>query len=174
MGLSPAAPDNAVERWLTFNAFKARDQWLDDARLVWYGTEKQNRIHLVRITLGQELQMVSASAAQTAIPGQMVSVEFRWLPIESPGVDYNLFLQLLDGDGKLVAQHDSPPNAGYIPTSTWSPGQEIIDRHGLALPSDLPAGTFQLIAGLYDPNTGQRVPAQPNGDFVHLGTVRVE
>jgi hypothetical protein len=174
VGFSPAAPDNAVERWLTSNAFKAKDQWLDDARLVWYGTENQNRIHLVQIVLGQELRLVSASAAEAAISGQILPVEFRWLPIESPGADYNLFLQLLDGDGKLVAQHDGPPNGGYTLTSAWSPGQEIIDRHGLALPSDLPAGTYQLIAGLYDPNTGQRVPAQPEGDFVDLGTVRVE
>jgi hypothetical protein len=74
----------------------------------------------------------------------------------------------------LVAQHDSPPNGGYTPTSIWLPGKEVVDRHGLVLPSDLPPGDYRLIAGLYNPTTGERLPVDQGDDFVELGAIAVE
>ena len=104
----------------------------------------------------------------------MLPVELVWLPLQKPSGDYNLFLQLLAADGTLVAQHDGPPNGGYTPTSDWPPGEEISDRHGVALPAELPAATYQLIAGMYDPNTGARLSVDQGHDFVELGSVAVE
>ena len=57
-----------------------------------------------------------------------------------------------------MAQSDSVPAAGQRPTTGWLPGETIADAHTLALPPDLPAGSYQLIAGLYDPLTGGRLP----------------
>ncbi len=104
----------------------------------------------------------------------MLPVEFVWAPLQKPGTDYGVFLQLLATDGTLVAQHDGPPNGGYTPTSAWPPGKEISDRHGLALPAELPAASYRLIAGMYDPNTGERLPVDQGRDFVELGSVAVE
>jgi hypothetical protein len=174
VGLAPAAPNNATEQWLSFNAFSAIDKWFDEVRLVWYGAEQPTETRSINTTLGDELQLVSVDVSQSLQSGQVLPVEFLWDPVQKPGVDYNLFLQLLSGDGTLAAQHDSPPNGGYTPTSTWFPGEEVPDRHGVALPADLPAGIYQLIAGVYDPNSGQRLRVDQGGDFVELGSVTVE
>ena len=171
VGFAPAAPDNAVEKWLTLNTYKASDQWFDDARLVWYGAEEPTDQRVINATLGQELQLVSVRVPASPPPEDLLPVEFAWLPIDRPSTNYSLFLQLLDADGRLVAQHDGPPNGGYTPTSTWSPGQEVIDRHGLPLAAGLPAADYRLIAGLYDPASGQRLAVSSGGDFVDLGTV---
>jgi hypothetical protein len=173
-GLPPAAPDNPVEGWLASNAFKARDEWFDDTRLVWYSLEQPTLIRPMNVTLGQELRLVSVKLAASPQPGHILPVEFMWVPLRKPAADYNLFLQILAPDGTPVAQHDGPPNGGYTPTSTWPPGEQVTDRHGLALPRELPAGAYQLIAGLVDPATGRRLAVDQGRDFVELGSVSLE
>jgi hypothetical protein len=175
VGFQPAAADNAAEQWLTFNAYKASDEWLDDVRLVRYGPGRSMATRTINATLGEELRLVRVELAESAPPGQILPVEFVWLPLRKPMDDYNLFLQLLAADGAPVAQHDGPPNGGYTPTSTWSPGDEVLDRHGLALPADLPDGEYRLIAGLYHPLTGERLAtlSPSGGDFADLGTVTI-
>jgi hypothetical protein len=69
---------------------------------------------------------------------------------------------LLDAEGKLVAQHDGPPNAGQSPTSGWLKGDRVLDEHQIPLPADLPAGEYRLIVGLYDA-AGERLRL-PDGE----------
>jgi hypothetical protein len=176
VGFQPAAPDNAAEQWLTRNTFKAGDEWLDESvRLVRYATQKPKTIRPIKATLGvKEVQLVEVSLVETLPAGQALPVEFVWLPLSQPQTDYNLFLQLLHIDGSLVAQHDSPPNGGYSPTSTWQAGQPVTARHALALPLDLSPGDYRLITGLYNPMTGQRLPVAKGGDFVELGNISIQ
>jgi hypothetical protein len=52
----------------------------------------------------------------------------------------------------------------------------VVDRLGLLLPSDLPAGDYQLLVGMYLPATGDRlavVGAEGDADTISLGHVRV-
>jgi hypothetical protein len=171
VGLPPAAPDNAAEQWLALKTFLASSDWFDDVRLLRFGAQPPLVTRPINATLGQEVRLVEVKVTESLRPGQILPVEFVWLPLQRPQTDYNLFLQLLTPDGALAAQHDSPPNGGYTPTSTWLPDQRIVSRHALALPADLPAGEYRLIAGLYNPATGQRLPVGPNGNFVDLGVM---
>jgi hypothetical protein len=89
-----------------------------------------------------------------------------------------VFVHLLDAAGQLVAQHDSEPVSGQRPTSTWKPGESIIDRHGVLLPDDLAPGEYQLVVGLYDPATGNRLlvtagTSAPPGDSWPVGAIQV-
>jgi hypothetical protein len=77
-------------------------------------------------------------------------------------------VQLLSPQGQLVAQRDSQPLDGFHPTSAWRPGQEITDRYGLLLPDKLPSGAYQLVVGMYDGETGQRL--QVFGEGIQTGT----
>jgi hypothetical protein len=87
-------------------------------------------------------------------------------------------VHLLAGDGQIVAQSDSVPVGGARPTSSWAEGELIVDRHGLLLPGELPAGEYQLLVGMYLPATGDRlVMASAEGkapaDSITLGSVTV-
>ncbi|MBN1873233.1 MAG: phospholipid carrier-dependent glycosyltransferase [Anaerolineae bacterium] len=76
-----------------------------------------------------------------------------------PLVNYTVFVHLVAPDGTLLTQHDGPPAGGAYPTSWWLPGDVIPDVHELpALPNSelLATGTFRV--GLYDPNSGLRLP----------------
>jgi hypothetical protein len=176
LGFQPAAPDNAAERWLAANVFKASDEWVDESvRLVRYTTRHPHNIRAIKATLGQgQVQLVEVNLVESLRAGQGLPVEFVWLPLTQPSLDYNLFLQLLDADGRLVAQHDSPPNGGYSPTSTWQPHQPITTRHALTLPLDLQPGDYRLIAGLYNPVTTERLSVAEGGDFVELGNINIQ
>jgi hypothetical protein len=87
--------------------------------------------------------------------------------------NYHVFVQLLDPEGGLVTQHDGQPIHGFLPTGDWPVDKVIPDRHRLLLPDDLPPGNYQLIAGMYIPETQERLPvysAQPGSsdDYVML------
>lgn len=173
-GFQPAAADNIAERWLAFNAFKASDDWLpDEVRLVHYGAGQPVVTRSGSATLNHNLQLVEVKTVESLRPGQVLPVELAWQPLAVPLNNYNLFLQLLAADGTLAAQHDGPPNGGYTATTTWTANQPIHSRSGLATVPALAAGSYRLIAGMYDPATGDRLPVDQNGDFVELGQVIV-
>ena len=86
---------------------------------------------------------------------------------------YTAFVHLLDPAGQLVAQSDRPPLDGFYPTDAWLPGYPVRDRYALALPPDLAPGTYRLVAGLYDPTTGQRLPVVDGADAVELGALEI-
>jgi hypothetical protein len=84
-------------------------------------------------------------------------VSLHWQALATPPADYQVFVHLVDGSGRLVAQHDAPP-AG-LPTSLWDAGDEVVDAHVLKLPEGLAPGRYRLVVGLYHLPDGQRLPA---------------
>lgn len=172
VGFPPASPENATEQWLIRRGYKASDAWFaDEVRLVRLGTASPTAEQVIEETFGTGIELATASIAPAAEPWQVLPVELRWHVTASPDTNYNLFLQLLAADGSLAAQHDNPPNGGYTPTSTWRAGESIVVRHGLVLPAEVAPGPYRLIAGLYDPTTGQRLTTESGADFVTLGEV---
>jgi hypothetical protein len=75
-----------------------------------------------------------------------------WRATATPTRDYTVFTHALAADGRLLAQHDAPPQ---LPTSQWKPGQIVMDVHEFDLPTDQP---FTLTAGMYRADTGERLP----------------
>ena len=55
-----------------------------------------------------------------------------------------------------MAQADGPPLDGWYPTSQWPAGEIVVDERKFVLPADVPAGTYDLVVGFYDLNSGQR------------------
>jgi hypothetical protein len=111
-------------------------------------------------------------------PGQILSLSLYWETIAQPDRDYKVFVQLMSPEGQLVAQRDSQPLDGFRPTSTWRPGQEITDRYGLLLPDALPSGVYQLVVGMYDGETGDRLKVSGEGiqagaDMILLAEIQV-
>jgi len=73
-------------------------------------------------------------------------VTLRWHALKKPERDYTVFVHVLDAQGALMAQQDSPPRDGNYPTSLWDPGEVIDDPHPLSFP--VQPGQ-QLEVGLY-------------------------
>ncbi len=89
---------------------------------------------------------------------QALDVTLYWQAHSPVNENYHIFVQLLDPEGRLVTQHDGQPLHGYLPTGDWAPDEVVPDRHRLPLPDDLPYGHYQLISGMYLPETLERLP----------------
>ncbi|MBE7549491.1 MAG: hypothetical protein HS126_00235 [Anaerolineales bacterium] len=101
-----------------------------------------------------------------------LSIKLYWRSEAPLPLDYTTFVHLRNAAGETVAQKDQPPLNGAYPTSLWDPGEIIADTITIPLP-DLPAGTYQLVAGLYDFNTGLRLAA-PGSPANEVSLTRVQ
>lgn len=120
-----------------------------------------------------KLQGIALDADKVQV-GDVLGVTLFWQAEQPIPKRYKVFIQLLDGEGRLVAQRDSEPNNNISLTTRWTPGQTVIDSHGLLIPPTLSPGDYQLILGLYDiDNPAARLPVN-GGDHVNLGVVRVQ
>jgi len=171
-GLQPADEHNGIEAWLAEHAFQVDDRWFGDFRLLCYGTADELKPLPVAARFGSAIELVSAAIGPTRA-GSVLSVELHWRAREVVKRDLALFLQLLDAEGRLQAQRDGRPRGGYAPVTAWRPGEVIVDRQGLWLPSDLPPGEYTLILGWYDTASLERLPVwsrdgEPLGDYLVL------
>lgn len=107
---------------------------------------------------------------------QPVPLTLYWQALSSDIMtSYTIFTHLLAPDGRLLAQHDSPPAGGERPTNEWLAGEYVIDAHELVWREAGYVGPARLAVGLYDPQTGARLPTADGNDFFLLpGTVTVE
>jgi len=113
-----------------------------------------------------------ASFTPSAKPGGEIGVVLAWETAGKVPTDYKVFVHAYTTDGRLVAQHDAHPMNELRPTSSWTPGELVLDRHGLALPLDVPSELL-LAVGLYEPSTGQRLPLTDGSDHLVIGRVSI-
>ena len=60
----------------------------------------------------------------------------------------------------MMRQRDQQPLNGFFPTSYWQAGDNLHDHAALSLPTDIPAGDYLLLIGLYDQATQQRITGE--------------
>ena len=123
---------------------------------------------------GAELELVGYDLS-TADPaaGSTLDVALYWRSRRRMAVDYVVSVQLIGEDGRLVAQHDSPPVAGDYPTRFWEPGDEVRDTHRLTLPPTTAARRCRLVVVVYAAQSGERLPVA-DGDHLLLTTLTVK
>ena len=151
-GAEEQDPERVVETTLNLNAFEISDRWADDMR---YAQYEGGAVPLLQqragFLFGDSITLESyALSAREIAAGDVLPVQLRWRTNATLDRRYKVFLQLLDADGRLAAQRDSEPAGGSAMTTAWPVGEAIVDNHALAIPPDLPAGEYRLIAGLYD------------------------
>jgi len=94
----------------------------------------------------------------TLSPGDTLTARLYWRAEHEFNQDYTAFVQLIGPDGLLHGQVDQTPGAGEFPTTGWLPGEYISDSYAVPLATDAPLGDYQLAIGLYNPETGERLP----------------
>jgi hypothetical protein len=129
--------------------------------------------HRQSARLADQVSLLGYDLSETvAKPGDNLTLTLHWVAGASRP-DYTVFVHLLDGSGKLVAQVDSLPRNGEYPTSVWDQGEYVRDSYQLALPNILPSGSYHIEIGMYQLANGQRLPVvnaqgQSLGDSIVL------
>jgi hypothetical protein len=100
---------------------------------------------------------------QIEVKSGSVDVTLFWRARSPQRQNLTVFTQLLDAEGQWLTGHDSVPQNGAAPTTTWAVDAVQMDPHRIELPANLPPGNYTLTVGLYN-DVGARLSAfTPSG-----------
>lgn len=121
------------------------------------------RVPIIRrpqLTLvGDALQLLGYKLERTEYrAGETLPLTLYWNANKMPDASYKVFVHFVDANGVLRTQQDSIPMRGTLPTNRWFAGEYISDEYTLPLPTDLAAGEYRIVVGMYDEASGVRVP----------------
>jgi hypothetical protein len=112
--------------------------------------------------LAGQVELTGFSLDQAALlRGAPAQLTLFWKLLQ-PMDDYKVFVHLRDHDGRTVAQADHIPSEALValPTSTWREGETVPDVSYLQVPADIPPGEYQLLVGMYNPDTMERLAVE--------------
>ncbi len=139
---------------------------LGDIVIPWKGemtnTESQDS------NFADKIQLIGFNISNDPM-NSILDVNLYWQQLGIIDQDYTIFVHVIDQHGNLVANHDGQPANGRFPTSTWRGEITIEDQHHINLPKSLPAGEYQIIIGVYLPETGERLDIVENNDSSSMG-----
>ena len=108
---------------------------------------------------GIELAGFTLSSRQ-ARAGETLELTLVWHRIGPIPGEYHVFCHVVDAAGTIWGQADGVPADGKMPTLSWMDGEYILDHYHIPVRADALPGTYRLLVGFYDPQTGLR-PAEP-------------
>lgn len=140
-----------------------------------------NRRSPIAANIGGVAQVLGYHVDQSSVrAGEALTVTVFWNPTTNTDRPYTVFLHLYDPAAGSLGQFDGYPGNGAYPTTLWIHGQTFADNYQVPVRPAARAGMATLILGLYDLQTGQRLPVTgadagpPGQDWVVLGHVQIE
>jgi len=123
-------------------------------------------------------QIVQPAAATPVLqPGTELSVDLYWLALAPSTQPATVFVHLMRSDTnppQLAAGTDQPPCRNHVPTPQWRAGDMLRDRIVLPLPAALPAGTYELSAGMYNSESGERLAVSGGESALSARALRLQ
>lgn len=167
--LIPGGLNDGLDIWLSEKGYRAFDEPFGEERLALYFFPSQPLMERAEEAIfGEGIALKGYGMMERVKPGGVLAVNLHWRAIATLPADYHLFVHLVDQEGRLWAQKDSPK-----PTSRWQPGEEISDKYALLLPLEMPPGEYRLLVGFYLLESGHRLFLADGKDNLPLGLVQV-
>ena len=175
-------PRRVVRATLDSTAYPVSAQWYGDVEFALYAipqTPPTAPPIATDAAFGADIRLEGYALSDDApAVGDVLGVTLFWQTNASLDTRYKVAVQLLAPDGSLVAQHDAEPANNGRPTLTWTPGETVIDPHGLVIPPEYEAATLDVIAVIYTldaPYTRLPVTVDgaPHGDALRLVTLEL-
>ena len=105
---------------------------------------------------GDVLHLRGVEQEEAIERGKPLLLKLFWQTTQQPSHEIWLFVHVVGETGGRYAQIDMPHA-----TSSWQPNRFVTTEIAIPIPEDLPAGDYHVVMGLYDPETGQRLPLTP-------------
>lgn len=87
-------------------------------------------------------------SSQTVSPGDRLPLTLYWRATTQPTLNYEVILQLIDTKGHVILEDAAPVGSKSYPTSAWRAGDVILQWLNPVLPSQVPAGRYQVAVAL--------------------------
>lgn len=175
-GAEQQDPKGQVRQTLEANAFPLGADWYGGVQLVTYIPLATNTddIATVRASFSDTIQLEGYTLNDERLaPGEALGVSLQWQADRLIDERLKVFVHVYAFDGSLVAQHDSEPGNGLLPTTNWELGQVVTDNHGALLPADLAPGEYRVAVGVYQLD-GTRLTLPTGEDSLTLQNIIVE
>lgn len=122
----------------------------------------------------QAIELSGFTFAETHLPpGATGRVSLLWEAKQPLASTVMVFVQVLDNTNRKIAEWNGAVGGDWIPTTAWQPSMRMWQDIPLAIAPDASSGTYRVIAGLFDPATGERLRLPDDGDHIVLGEVVV-
>lgn len=103
-------------------------------------------------------------------PGSALELELVWRSLGATPNYHSLFIHALGEGDRIIAQRDTFPGHGLLPTTQLGPGRTWSERHVLQIPHTAYApDALTLSVGVYETATGARVTPTVGGTPVRSG-----
>ncbi|MCC7018500.1 MAG: glycosyltransferase family 39 protein [Ardenticatenales bacterium] len=133
---------------------------------------------------GWSLETPSVSAAfftngaRAVLPGDQIALTLAWHALASTiSPNAQVFVHLEREGDRTIGQADGPPRTPAEtvcgkprPLASLAAGETVLDRRVIDIAPDEPPGEYHLLVGIYDYETGERLPVSAGPD---AGTTRV-
>ncbi|MDO8691318.1 MAG: glycosyltransferase family 39 protein [Dehalococcoidia bacterium] len=153
---------NAIEGWLRRNAFPLQTKWVENVTFTYFSFPEDNAQpkpgEWGPATFENGIKLLGYQAR--VLPWgdrNLLQVTLLWQADRKVEQPYTVFVHAVDGAGQQLGQGDSEPVGGLSPTTTWKPGEMVLDRHGAALPQAFRKEGSRLEVGIYDLKSGKRL-----------------
>jgi hypothetical protein len=110
----------------------------------WSGAEFGSSVRLLGLTAG------------TARAGEPLSLDVWWEALATIPTDYTTFVHVFDASGRLVGQIDREPGKASHRTSTWQPGELVLERYEPVI-DPAAEGPLSVELGWYEGASGNRL-----------------
>jgi hypothetical protein len=126
------------------------------------------------IAVGDRIRLVGFDLVDDQlVPGSAIDFTLHWQTQYAMPYGDILLVRVVDEQGNVVVQLDAVPTDGARPTSSWQPGETIIDRHQVMLPITTPPGQYALLVGLFNPSMLMQERTSLGGYTVPAATLHV-
>jgi len=116
-----------------------------------------DQLRLAGYQIANRKSQIANRKSQTAnrkSPISNLNITLYWHALAPMETDYTVSVRLVAPDGTWLAQNDSWPAGGLLPTSQWRPGDYVRDQHTLNLPADVPSGDYAVQVVVYNAASG--------------------
>ena len=106
------------------------------------------------VGFGDQLRLAGYQISNLESRTSNLKVVLYWQALASMDTDYTVSVRLVAPDGTWLAQRDSWPADGLLPTSQWRPGDYARDEHTLELSGNSLPGDHAVQVVVYDAESG--------------------
>jgi hypothetical protein len=116
--------------------------------------------HPLRASLADRVALLGYDLDKATVkPGGTLHLTLYWQALAEMETSYTVFVHLLDAQSRIWGQRDNLPAKGTHPTTSWLPGEVVVDQYEIVIDAAAPAGEYQIEVGMYDLETMLRLPA---------------
>ncbi|MBC7121335.1 MAG: glycosyltransferase family 39 protein [Candidatus Methanosuratus sp.] len=150
--------------WAAQHPTEVQLSWYGNCGLALYTASADDGDHptlLQGTRLGDSIHLLAYGLDKSS-DGGTLTLTLYWSTATQIPNNYTVFTHIVNGEGRIVAQKDSQPGGGTLPTREWRTDKVIRDEYEIVI-GELPAGRHRIEVGMYDHQTGERLVVEGEG-----------